>query len=179
MTLKKNSSIKLYLEKYSEFYLSKYLVSKKKFEIVLQRKIKRDFFQKKLCQSDYIIANEMINLLTKKYKSMGFFDEKQMIKNRIESLVKKGSSYKKIFFKLKNDKFEEDLIFEFLNKIWNNTVCINEVLINFCKKKKIFIYDKSWDMNDNNYFKKNFAKMIREGFSSEECLNFLKNIMKN
>ena len=37
-----------YLKKYSYYYLSKYSVTKKKFENILKRKISKDFFQKKI-----------------------------------------------------------------------------------------------------------------------------------
>ena len=42
-----------YIKKYSDFYLSKYSVTKRKFEDILKQKLKKDFFKKKISAEDY------------------------------------------------------------------------------------------------------------------------------
>ena len=42
-----------YIKKYSDFYLSKYSVTKRKFEDILKQKLKKDFFKKKISAKDY------------------------------------------------------------------------------------------------------------------------------
>ena len=37
-----------YIKKYADFYLSKYSVTKKKFEDILKKKLSKDLFQKKI-----------------------------------------------------------------------------------------------------------------------------------
>ena len=39
-----------YLKTYSNYYLSRYTVTKKKFEEILKKKINKDFFQNKITE---------------------------------------------------------------------------------------------------------------------------------
>ena len=50
-----------YIKKYSDFYLSKYSVTKRKFEDILKQKLKKDFFKKKISAEDY--ENLLIKLM--------------------------------------------------------------------------------------------------------------------
>ena len=107
----RNLNISDYLEKYSVFYLSKYSVTEKKFVLVLQKKIMRDYLSKKLSKIEKEEALKKVDLYVKKYSKMNLINEKVIIKNRIENLMKKGISLKKILLKIKSDKFNDALIY--------------------------------------------------------------------
>ena len=42
-----------YLKKYSTYYLSRYNVTKRKFEDILKKKITKDYLEKKISESDH------------------------------------------------------------------------------------------------------------------------------
>ena len=42
-----------YFKKYCSYYLSRYSITEKKFENILKRKIKKDFFNKKFTKNDF------------------------------------------------------------------------------------------------------------------------------
>ena len=70
-----------YLKKYSSYYLSRYSVTKKKFENILKRKISKDYFQKKISnlqKEEYI--KQIPNILNY-YSEQGCFNEKNLILN--------------------------------------------------------------------------------------------------
>ena len=62
----RNLNISDYLEKYSVFYLSKYSVTEKKFVLVLQKKIMRDYLSKKLSKIEKEEALKKVDLYVKK-----------------------------------------------------------------------------------------------------------------
>ena len=170
----RNLNISDYLEKYSVFYLSKYSVTEKKFVLVLQKKIIKDYLLKKLSKTEKEEAIKKIDLYVKKYSKMNLINEKVIIKNRIENLMKKGNSLKKILLKLKSDKFNDALIFSEINVIKNMDVDQKSIQI-FCKKKKLGCYDINWDQFDQKMYNKTLNKLLSNGFNIETCRNFLKN----
>jgi len=170
----RNLNISDYLEKYSVFYLSKYSVTEKKFVLVLQKKIIKDYLLKKLSKTEKEEAIKKIDLYVKKYSKMNLINEKVIIKNRIENLMKKGNSLKKILLKLKSDKFNDALIFSEINVIKNMDVDQKSIQI-FSKKKKLGCYDINWDQFDQKMYNKTLNKLLSNGFNIETCRNFLKN----
>ncbi len=170
----RNLSISDYLEKYSVFYLSRYSVTEKKFVLVLQKKIMRDYLSKKISKSEKDEAIKKIDLYVKKYSKMNLINEQVIIKNRIENLMKKGNSLKKIFLKLKSDKFNDALICSEIKVIKNKN--IDQTLIQiFSKKKKLGCYDINWDQYNKKIYYKTLNKLLNNGFSIETCRSFLKN----
>ena len=88
----KNSN---YIKKYADFYLSKYSVTKKKFEDILKKKLSKDLFQKKISKEECDMYLKNLNLEIDYYEKLGLFNEKILIKNKLESYIKKGYSTKK------------------------------------------------------------------------------------
>ena len=66
--------ISKYFQNYCHYYLSRYSVTKKKFENILKRKISKDFFQKKISNDEKIFTKKklkmLLNVLVKKDFSM-------------------------------------------------------------------------------------------------------------
>ena len=58
-----------YLEEYSIYYLSRYSVSRKKFEYVLSRKVSKDFLSGKLCSKQKSESEEIIKKISSKFVS--------------------------------------------------------------------------------------------------------------
>ena len=170
----RNLNISDYLEKYSVFYLSKYSVTEKKFVLVLQKKIIKDYLLKKLSKTEKEEAIKKIDLYVKKYSKMNLINEKVIIKNRIENLMKKGISLKRILLKLKSDKFNEALIYSEMNVIKNKDIDKKSIQI-FSKKKKLGCYDIHWDQYNEKIYNKTLNKLLSNGFNIETCRSFLKN----
>ena len=61
-----------YIKKYSDFYLSKYSVTKRKFEDILKQKLKKDFFKKKISTEDYSSFVEQIDGVVDYYYKIGW-----------------------------------------------------------------------------------------------------------
>ena len=85
-----------YLSNYCAYYLSRYSVSKKKFENILKKKIKKDFFYKKINKIEYDKLSQEIKIVLKKYDKLGIFNEEELIKSKISYFIKKGFSKKKL-----------------------------------------------------------------------------------
>ena len=64
-----------YLKKYSYYYLSKYSVTKKKFENILKRKISKDYFQKKISTEEKDKYISEIPQIIDHHKKNGCFNE--------------------------------------------------------------------------------------------------------
>ena len=64
-----------YIKKYSDFYLSKYSVTKRKFEDILKQKLKKDFFKKKISAEDYEKFVNEIDGVINHYNKIGVFNE--------------------------------------------------------------------------------------------------------
>ena len=69
-----------YIKKYSDFYLSKYSVTKRKFEDILKQKLKKDFFKKKISTEEYDTFVKQIDGVVDYYNEIGLFNEELIIK---------------------------------------------------------------------------------------------------
>ena len=124
-----------YLEKYSIYYLSKYTVTKKKFEEIIERKAKKDFFNKKISEKDYYRCLNQIPKLTRKFLKLKIIDEKFFIESKIESFIKKGFSFKKIRYYLLKFKFSDELISNEILQLKKRDNIVFILMENFYKKK--------------------------------------------
>ncbi len=164
--------ISKYFEKYCSFYLSKYWVNKKKFENILKLKISKDFFQKKISlekKTKYL--NEIYEVIIF-YDNKGFFDEEKLIELKIESLINKGYSIKKVKSFLKKNFFDETLINQKIKTLELEpdleTKLIDKYLTKSGLLKKIRI-----DM-DRYEVEKILKKLIFQGFSYSQIVKYLK-----
>lgn len=162
-----------YLEKYSIFYLSKYIVTEKKFEDVLNRKIQQDLFKRKLNYNDTIKSREIIEKLVKKFINLDIINEERQITVRIESLILKGFSIKKIFYTLLKDLFSKELINKEIEKIKEKENFEFVLIHNFCIKKKLISDNNTFQFNDKDEYNKVLRKLIREGFNVNLCKKFI------
>ena len=78
--------ISKYFQKYCSYYLSKYWVTKKKFENILKNKISKDLFQKKITESEKMHYKDEISIVLKYYEDMGFFDRTKTHRNKIRKI---------------------------------------------------------------------------------------------
>ena len=123
-----------YLEEYSIYYLSKYSVSRKKFEYVLSRKVSKDFLSGKLCSKQKSESEEIIKKISSKFVSKNIIKEELIIDNKIDYLLNKGTSIKKIENILVRDKFEKFLINMKINELLIDVDLDSKSLDKFCKK---------------------------------------------
>ncbi len=171
--MEKITCLSTYLDKYAVFYLSKYSVTKEKFKIILLRKLKRDISNKKLNKNQYEDCKTKIPFLIQKFVDNNVINDERNIERRIESLVSKGSSVRKIIFMLSQDYFDRKLIekkIEDLKQIENYEI---KLILNYCKKRKIILKTKDKDLSDKLIYQKNLHKLLREGFSLENSKKFL------
>ena len=162
-----------YLEEYSIYYLSRYSVSKKKFEYVLSRKVSKDFLSGKLCSKQKSESEEIIKKISSKFVSKNVIKEELIIDNKIAYLLNKGTSIKKIENILIRDKFEKFLINMKINELLIDVDLDSRSLDKFCKKKLLGKYNTRWDTKNEKNFTKTLSKLLREGFRYEICKNFL------
>ncbi len=162
-----------YLKKYSYYYLSRYSVTKKKFENILKKKISKDFFQKKITKekkTEYFIE---VPDVIKYFNSIGCFNETNLVEMRLNNLLKKGYSLKKIKTYLIKDLFSEKIIDEKMNELIQNHKLNKELMEIFFhriyKSKKNYLHTLS-----KTEFKKILSKLVIEGFEYEASVNFLK-----
>lgn len=171
--MKTITNLSNYLEEYSIYYLSKYSISKKKFEYILTRKVMRDFLLGKLSVKQKDESEKIIEKIVKIFVSKKIIKEELLIDNKISYLLSKGSSLKKIKLILFNDKFENFLI----NKKIKELKLIKDIdfksLENFCMKKRLGKYNSKWDYTDKKIYEKTLSKLLREGFKYEMCKKFL------
>ena len=84
-----------YLKTYSNYYLSRYTVTKKKFEEILKKKINKDFFQNKITEdqkNEFILEIESV---IKYFKRIGMFNEERLLEITFQNYTNKGYSKKK------------------------------------------------------------------------------------
>ena len=105
-----------YLKKYSTYYLSRYNVTKRKFEDILKKKITKDYLEKKISESDHHELIQEISVALKYFEEIGFFNEERMLEISFDNFVKKGYSQKKIKYKFLSAKFDRDKANLFLKK---------------------------------------------------------------
>ena len=159
-----------YLKKYSYYYLTRYSVTKKKFENILKRKISKDYFQKKISIEEKNQYISEIPLIIKHQMNNGCFNEKNLIESKINFLVEKGYSLKKIKATLIKLAFNREILDSTMSNLRSNENIDYNLMENFFNRSKIFINNAQ----KKNDFKKIHYKFINMGFEYNKSLNFLK-----
>ena len=72
-----------YLKKYSTYYLSRYNVTKRKFEDILKKKITKDYLEKKISESDHHKFIQEISDAFKIFRRNWFFQRGANVRNFI------------------------------------------------------------------------------------------------
>ena len=161
-----------YFEKYCSFYLSKYWVNKKKFENILKLKISKDFFQKKISSDEKTKYLKEIFEVIKFYDSRGFFDEEKLIELKIENLINKGYSTKKIKLFLKKNFFDEKLIIEKIKNLELESDLEEKLIDKYLSKSGL---SKKIKINmDKSDIEKILKKLLLQGFNYNQIVKYLK-----
>ena len=164
--------ISKYFEKYCAFYLSKYWVNKKKFENILKLKISKDFFQKKISSDEKTKYLKEIFEVIKFYDSRGFFDEEKLIELKIENLINKGYSIKKIKLFLKKNFFDERLIIEKIKNLELESDLEEKLIDKYLSKSGL---SKKITINmDKSDIEKILKKLLLQGFNYNQIVKYLK-----
>ena len=166
-----------YLKKYSTYYLSRYNVTKRKFEDILKKKITKDYLEKKLSESDHHELIQEISDALKYFEEIGFFNEERMLEISFDNFVKKGYSQKKIKYKFLSAKFNRDKATLFLKKKFEDEKLKQTLLINYLNKSKIVEKQKKLNISDKQLFDKILSKLSQQGFEYEDSINILNKIM--
>ena len=161
-----------YFEKYCSFYLSKYWVNKKKFENILKLKISKDFFQKKISSDEKTKYLKEIFEVIKFYDTRGFFDEEKLIELKIENLLNKGYSIKKIKLFLKRNFFDERLIIEKIKDLELESDLEEKLIDKYLSKSGL---SKKIKINmDKSDIEKILKKLLLQGFNYNQIVKYLK-----
>lgn len=164
--------ISKYFEKYCSFYLSKYWVNKKKFENILKLKISKDFFQKKISSDEKSRYLKEIFEVIKFYDTRGFFDEEKLIELKIENLLNKGYSIKKIKLFLKRNFFDERLIIEKIKNLELESDLEEKLIDKYLSKSGL---SKKIKINmDKSDIEKILKKLLLQGFNYNQIVKYLK-----
>ena len=166
-----------YLKKYSTYYLSRYNVTKRKFEDILKKKITKDFLEKKIPESNYNKFIKEVSHALKYFEQIGFFNEERMLEISFDNFVKKGYSQKKIKYKFLSAKFNRDKANLFLKKKFEDEKLKQTLLINYLNKSKILEKQKKLNISDKQLFDKILSKLSQQGFEYEDSINILNKIM--
>ena len=159
-----------YLKKYSYYYLTRYSVTKKKFEDILKRKISKDYFQKKISTEEKNKYISEIPQIIDHHKKNGCFNEKNLIDLKINSLIEKGYSLKKIKISLIKLCFNKEILDIRMSRLYSNESLNYDLMENFFNRSKMFI-NNALKKND---FKKILNKFVNMGFEYNKSLDFLK-----
>ena len=166
-----------YLKKYSNYYLSRYNVTKRKFEDILKKKITKDYLEKKISESDHPKLIHEISDALKYFEEIGFFNEERMLEISFDNFVKKGYSQKKIKYKFLSAKFDRDKVNLFLKKKFEDEKLKQTLLINYLNKSKIVEKQKKLNISDKQLFDKILSKLIQQGFEYEDSIRVLNKII--
>ena len=166
-----------YLKKYSTYYLSRYNVTKRKFEDILKKKITKDYLEKKISESDHHELVQEISDALKYFEEVGFFNEERMLEISFDNFVKKGYSQKKIKYKFLSAKFDRDKVNLFLKKKFEDEKLKQTLLINYLNKSKIVEKQKKLNISDKQLFDKILSKLSQQGFEYEDSIKILDKIM--
>ena len=166
-----------YLKKYSNYYLSRYNVTKRKFEDILKKKITKDYLEKKISETDQHELIQEISDALKYYEEIGFFNEERMLEISFDNFVKKGYSQKKIKYKFLSAKFNRDKANLFLKKKFEDEKLKQTLLINYLNKSKIVEKQKKLNISDKQLFDKILSKLSQQGFEYEDSIKILNKIM--
>ena len=159
-----------YLKKYSYYYLARYSVTKKKFEDILKRKISKDYFQKKISTEEKNQHVSEIPLIIELHTKNGCFNEENLIKLKINTLIEKGYSLKKIKITLIKLSFNKEILDSTMTNLYSNENLNYDLMENFFNRSKIFI-NNALKKND---FKKILNRFVNMGFEYNKSLDFLK-----
>ena len=162
-----------YIKKYSDFYLSKYSVTKRKFEDILKQKLKKDFFKKKISGEDYDEFFKQIDGVVDYYNKIGLFNEELIIKNKIQNYLMKGYSLKKVKSYLVKNKFHEELISKELKSLNSNNSLKETLVRRFIEKKIKLSKYKNGELTNNQIFDKIIKSLVQNGFDYEFSKNIL------
>ncbi len=162
-----------YIKKYSDFYLSKYPVTKKKFEDILKQKLKKDFFKKKISEEDYENYVHQIDDVIDHYNKVGVFNEELIIKNKIENYLMKGYSLKKVKSYLVKNKFHQELISKELKSLDSNNSLKESLVKKFIEKKIKLSKYKNGELTNSQIFDKLIKSLVQNGFDYEFSRNIL------
>ena len=149
-----------YLKKYSYYYLTRYSVTKKKFEDILKRKISKDYFQKKITSEEKNQYISEIPFILDHHIKNGCFNEKNLIEFKINSLIKRGYSLKKIKITLIKLSFNREILDSKMSHLYSDESLNYDLMENFFNRSKLLI-NNTLKKND---FKKMLSKFINMGF---------------
>ena len=166
-----------YLKKYSTYYLSRYNVTKRKFEDILKKKITKDYLEKKISESDHHELIQEISEALKYFEEIGFFNEERMLEISFDNFVKKGYSQKKIKYKFFSAKFNRVTTDLFLKKKFQDQQLNQTLLINYLNKSNIVEKQKKLNISDKQLFDKILSKLIQQGFEYEDSIRVLNKII--
>ncbi len=166
-----------YLKKYSTYYLSRYNVTKRKFEDILKKKITKDYLEKKIPESNFYKLTKEVSDAVKYFEEIGFFNEERMLEISFDSFVKKGYSKKKIQYKFHCARFDKCKANLFLKKKFNDQTLTQTLLINYLKKSNIIEKQKKLNISDKQLFDKILSKLAQQGFEYEDSVKILREIM--
>ena len=162
-----------YLKKYSTYYLSRYNVTKRKFEDILKKKITKDYLEKKISESNYFKFIKEVSNAIKYFEQIGFFNEEQMLEISFDNFVKKGYSKKKIQYKFLCAKFDRYKVDLFLKKKFLDQSLTQTLLINYLNKSNIVEKQKKLNISDKQLFDKILSKLAQQGFEYEDSVKIL------
>ena len=162
-----------YLKKYSTYYLSRYNVTKRKFEDILKKKITKDYLEKKISESAHHQLIKEISDALKYFEEIGFFNEERMLEISFDNFVKKGYSKKKIKYKFLSVKFNRDKVNLFLKKKFKDGTLNQTLLINYLNKSNIVEKQKKLNISDKQLFDKILSKLSQQGFEYEDSIKIL------
>ena len=168
-----------YLKKYSTYYLSRYSVTKKKFEDILKKKITKDFLEKKISKTESEEYKSEIRDTIKYFSDIGCFNEKNLMEARFNYFVKKGYSKKRIKLEMLSFKFEEENIKQFLNEKFSDEKLDQILLKNFIYKSRIIEKQKKLKISERQLFDKIIRKLIQQGFNYEDSIKLLREIISD
>ena len=168
-----------YFKKYSTYYLSRYNVTKKKFENILKRKITKDFFEKKINSKSRSVFLQEIPLVINHYSKLGLFDEKRLLEITLQSFEKKGYSKKKIRLKIASLGFDPSSTKNYLNTYLSSEDLEEKLIQNFLNRTKIIDRQKKLNISDSQLFDNIILKLGYHGFDYELSRNILKKLIFN
>ena len=168
-----------YLKKYSTYYLTRYSVTKKKFQDILKKKITKDFLEKKLNLDEKIDLENQVSDVVEFFEKLGALNEKTLIEVTFQNYVNKGYSKQKIKHKIIDLKFEEPMASEFLNKMFENQKFPELLVRNYLKKSKIIEKQKKLNISEKQLFDNILRKLANQGFEYYESIGILKKLISN
>ncbi len=162
-----------YIKKYADFYLSKYSVTKKKFEDILKKKLSKDLFQKKIQREEYDIYSGKIRNSIDYYDKLGLFNEETLIKNKVNNYISRGLSYTKINYLLIQNKFSKEHIEKEIKKIKDDSELNRKIILKFIEKKLKSSRYKKLNLSKKEYINKLMFELIQNGFDYDDSRSIL------